>query len=312
MNSTGCKTTLIDGSKISNLQDIKKNEIIDQVLDRHSLSMEVPTKEMMVWQSRIIDEGYTKKIHDEMKFKLTKKIHVIIAFGGSLGAYNDFERFLKSSEVASRKEQILAKKGKHPLFVSEQEVREFYHDKEKGTKSPVISTHYDKVGTVAEVTFEELRKKNIITPNISRTELILLVKKERGRLLTPILAEKICIEINEKYIEWYSKTYLHQGKGEGIIHRIAKKEITRHAKQNHLSFGETNEIGVKAETYANKLEPIVGKAVAKLAMKNDSSMEEGIFGFLEVACKMYQIPVEQGVSFLTNRFKRNGIKKDTK
>jgi len=312
MNSTGCKTTLINGSKISKLEDIKKNEFIDQVLDKHSVSIEVPTKEMMVWQSRIIDEGYTKSLHDEMKFRLTKQIHVNIAFGGSLGSYNDFEKFLKESDVASRKEQILAKKGKHPLFVNEKDVREFYHDKEKGTKSPVISTHYEKIGTVAEVTFEELRKKNLITPNISRDELILLVKKERGRLLTPIMAEKYCKEINEKFIEWYSKTYLNQGKGEGIIHRIAKKEITRHARQNNLSFGQTNEIGEKAETYANKLEPVIGKAVAKLAMKNDSSMEEGVFGFLEVGCKMFGIPVEQGVSFVTNRFKRNGSKKTKK
>lgn len=312
MGNHGNGTLLIQENKITNLQEIKKNEIIDQVLDKNSISIESPTKTMMIWQSRIIDEGYTKSLHDEMKQKLSKQMHVNIAFGGSLGSYNDFEKFLRESNIAETKEKILAKRGKHPLFANEKEVREFYHDKTKGTKSPVMPTHYDKLGTVGEVTFEELRKKNLMAPTISRDELILLVKKERGRLLTPVMAEKYCNEINEKFVEWYSKTYLHQGKGEGVLHRIAKKEVTRYSKKNHLSYEQTNEIGEKMEIYANKIEPEVGKAVAKLAIKNDSSMEEGLMGFLEVGCKMYQVPIEQAVSFLSNRLKRNGSKKNQK
>lgn len=312
MGNLGNGTTLIHETEVLNFQELKRSEIIDHVLDKNSISVESPTKIMIYWQSRIIDEGYTKPLHEEMKLKLTKQMHVNIAFGGSLGSFNDFEKFLKESNVAETKEKILAKKGKHPLFADEQSVREFYHAKEKGTKSPVLPTHYEKLGTVAEETFEELRKKKIIAPIISRDELILLVKKERGRLLTPVNAEKYCKEINEKFIEWYTKTYMNQGKGEGILHRTAKKEITRYSKAHNFSYEQTNEIGEKMEIIANKIEPQIGKTVAKLAIKNDSSMEDNLLGFLEIGCKMYQVPVEQGISFLINRLKRNGSKNNKK
>ena len=312
MNTKGSRTTLIQGTEVTNLQEIKKLQFVDQILDKHSVSIETPTKTMVVWQSRIIDEGYTKSLHEEMKKELPKQIHVNIAFGGSLGSYNDFEQFLKDDDLTRRKEKILAKKGKHPLFASEEDVRQFYHDKDKGTKSPVMHNNYEKMGTVAEVTFEELKKKNLIAPTITRDELILLVKKERGRLLTPVMAEKYCKEINEKYIEWYTKTYLNQGRGEGVLHRIAKKEVTHYSKKHNLSFEQTNEIGEKMETIANKVEPMIGKTVADIAIKSNTSIEDGVFGYLELGCKLYQIPVEQGINFLINRLKGNASKKNKK
>lgn len=284
--------------KIFDVGEEKNHKIIKQTLEKHGISKtKFAPKSLWIWHQLISENGYTKTIHEEMKSKLDKNLHVQIAFGSSIGAYNDFEEMLQD-EI---KQMLLIKKGKHPLFVSEDEVRQFFHHKENGTSSPVISTNYDKVGTKTKKIFEALRKRNLMPSTILTLELVEKVAEEEGFFLTPKLADKIAKEAN-KLILIEESLLLNQGVGEGKVLRKAKEGISHYGKQNGLSIEETNRLGKEAEKLSAVIEESVGKAIASKIIKdkNENKLQKvkDLFGSI---CNLYGVSVTEAGFFVMNR-----------
>lgn len=304
-------------------QEIRK-KIQKKILVKHGIPKltEVPTKVQWKWQQILLDQPFTSKMYSDMKKdNLTTKMIINIAFGGSLGTYNEFMRLLKESNSKAIQKSLI-KKGKHPIFIEEEEVDSFYQKsivKEAHAEdyAPILSTHKNRGGTKETLhvrsqfalIYSDFKSENKIPSIFSINGLQAELEPEYGLIRRPTL-KKLVKEMNQEMFEFESMLH-NQGFGEGNLDRKAMEPITKFCMENASGDYElSNKLGNDARKILNTIGPELAKSIGKKVvqseeLKNDSDgIKEAVAGLvmttLKTGSKLYQRPMEEMIPYMIN------------
>jgi len=253
---------------VSKVIEDPKN-LMDQALDRYSQNQQsISTKEMRIDVNKYANREMKEQDYFEMKKKYDEKVFLNLFFEGSKPLMELTETAYKDVEL----EKQMIKKGIHPLLVTEDEAK-FFHSKDYGTHSPVISTHHIKIGTPHGISRTEVGLlsdlyKSGYLQEITPEALIAYALEEKNRVIRVDAAKKICKEINKQRREQVSS--LIDGRtGEDkmtkkVLEIISKKGITE-----HWSFEKVNNYGNQGRKIVRQLQDDFGKEIGNMIVKQD-------------------------------------------
>jgi len=243
--------------------------MMDQALDNYSQNrQQITTTQMRIDVSKYANREMTEDDYFKMKKRYDEKIFLNLFFEGSKPLMELTERAYKDQEL----ERQMIKKGIHPLLVTEEEAK-FFHSKDYGTHSPVISTHHIKIGTPHGISRTEVGLlsdlyKSGYLQEITPEALIAYALEEKNRVIRVDAAKKICKEINKQRREQVSS--LIDGRtGEDkmtkkVLEIISKKGITE-----HWSFEKVNNYGNQGRKIVRQLQDDFGKEIGNMIVKQD-------------------------------------------
>lgn len=312
--------TLKQEAELFPIRQEKRLEIITQVLSENGIAKrrEVPTREQMAWEKRILDEGLTIENYNIMhESGLPEKMIIQIAFGGNRGDYLEFKKLVAASDY--QRELKLVSNNKHPIFLETDDVLNFYMVNEDGAKeahaesySPIISSHKDRGGSSTSYSprssFQDIVKdmsnNNKLAPTFSLKTLKAELETEYGLIPDKVL-KRLLKEINKGILEFEEKI-IHSTSEDAMTSK-ALETISDHCLKNHINDYEiSNKYGDDARKMVNTIGPELGKLIGKkiTSVETDEDTEEVISSLtkqtLKIGCKVYQKPVDEMIPYVIN------------
>lgn len=284
-------------------------ESINKVLDKFSL-VQITSHEMHEDATIYANRLMTECDYFEMKEKYDEKVFLNLFFEGSKSLCELTEQSFKDQ----RFEKEMIKKGIHPLIVNEEEAK-YFHSKEFGTHSPVISTHHIKIGTPHGISRTEVGLLSDLykcgyLQDITPEALIAYALEEKNRIVRVDTAKKICKEINKQRKEQVSS--LVDGRvGEDKMTKKVLEIISKKGMEEHWTFEKVHNYGNQGRRMVKMVEDDLGKEIGNMVVKQSSyNKEELAANHMDHICKQLGIAMEDMIAVAWH--KMIGRKKNVK
>jgi hypothetical protein len=288
--------------------------LINRVLEKYCLGQKKPTmtREMLEDSQKYANREMTEADYFEMKEKYDKKTFLNLFFEGS----PSLMELTESAFTDQKFETEMIKKGIHPLIVDEDEAK-FFHSKEYGTHSPVISTHHIRIGTPHGISRTEVGLlsdlyKSGYLQEITPEALIAYALEEKNRVVRVDTAKKICKEINKQRRDQVSG--LIDGRvGEDSMTKKSLEIISKKGMAEGWSFEKVNNYGVQARRLVKLMNDDFGKEIGNMVTKqNLDNKEELAANHMDHICKQMGIAMDDMLAVAWHKMigrkkKKNGI-----
>lgn len=286
--------------------------LINSVLKKHCFGHNNPsmTREMIEDARKYANREMRESDYFELKQKYDEKMFLNIFFEGSRSLMELTEQSFKDE----RMERLMVKQGIHPLLVSEEEAKMF-HSKEYGTHSPVISTHYIRMGTTHGQSrtdvglLADLFKVGYLQ-DITPEGLIAYAYEQHKRIIRVDTAKKMCDEINKQHREQLS-SLIDGRSGDDEMTRKVLEIISKHGMKNQWSFEKVNNMGIQGRKIAKLMQSEFGKEIGNMIVKQtEENKEELAATHMEHVCKTLGIAFDDflAVAWYKLRGKSKGKK----
>jgi len=270
-------------------------ESINKVLKKFSLN-QITTREMHEDATKYANREMTECDYFEMKEKYDEKVFLNLFYEGSRSLSELTEQSFKDQ----RFEREMIKKGIHPLIVNEEEAK-YFHSKEFGTHSPVISTHHIKIGTPHGISRTEVGLlsdlyKSGYLQDITPEALIAYALEDKNRIIRVDTAKKICKEINKQRKEQVSS--LIDGRvGEDKMTKKVLEIISKKGMEEHWTFEKVHNYGNQGRRMVKLVEDDLGKEIGNMVVKQSSiNKEELAANHMDHICKQLGIAMEDMIA----------------
>lgn len=269
---------------------------MDRVIDRFPQSCEIKTMEMLTDANKYANREMTETQYFEMKAKYDEKMFLNLFFEGSKSLMELTEKSFKDKKF----ENEMIQKGIHPLLVNEEEAK-YFHSKEFGTHSPVISTHHIKIGTAHGISRTEVGLisdlyKSGYLQEITPEGLIAYAFEDKGRLVRADTARKICKEINKQRREQVSG--LIDGRdGEDKMTKKVLEIISKKGMIEGWSYEKVNNYGNQGRRFVKMMQDDFGKEIGNMVIRqNIDNKEELVVNHMDHICKSMGIAMEDMIA----------------
>jgi len=268
------------------------------------------TKEMLEDAMKYANREWVESDYFEMKNKYDKKTFLNLFYEGSSSLMELTEQAFKDVRL----ENAMLKQGIHPLLVSVEEAK-LFHSKEHGTHSPIISTHYIKIGTTHGESrtqtglIADLYKAGYLQ-EITPEGLIAYAYEQHKRIIRVDSAKKMCVEINKQH-KFQISSLIDGRVGEDKMTKKVLEIISKHGMKEQWSFEKTNNLGNQGRKIVRAMNDDFGKEIGNMIVKQTTeNKEELAANHMEHICKTLGIAFDDflAVAWYKVRGKTRGKK----